>query len=62
MAIPVSDDSAYSRCAEVEAAGAAVHTVPLEDERVLMLHRADPPAFYTPSTITCGAKRVQTCL
>ena len=27
-----------------------------------MLHPAKPPAFYTPLTITCGAKQVQTCL
>ena len=27
-----------------------------------MLHPAEPPAFYTPLTITCGAKQVQTCL
>ena len=34
----------------------------LEDDRVLMLHPAEPPAFYTRLTITCGAKQVQTCL
>ena len=45
---PVSDDFAYSRWAEVEAAGAAAHTVPLEDDRVLMFHPAKPPVFYTP--------------
>ena len=27
-----------------------------------MLHPAEPPAFHTPLTITCGAKQVQTCL
>ena len=27
-----------------------------------MLHPEEPPAFYTPLTITCGAKQVQTCL
>ena len=27
-----------------------------------MLHPAEPPAFYTPLTITCGAKQVKTCL
>ena len=54
------EDFAYSRWAEVEAAGATAHTVPLEDDRVLMFLR--PPAFYTPLTITCGAKQVQTCL
>ena len=58
----MSDDFAYSRWAEVEAAGAAAHTVPLEEDCVLMLHPVEPPAFYTPLTITCGAKQVQTCL
>ena len=48
---------AHNRWAEVELAG-----VPLEDDCVLMLHPAEPPAFYTPLTITCGAKQVQTCL
>ena len=57
-----NDKFAYNRCAEVESAGVAAHTVPLEDDRVLMLHPAEPPAFYTPLTITCGAKQVQTCL
>ena len=52
----------YNRWAEVESAGVAAQTVPLEDDRVLMLHPAEPPAFYTPLTITCGAKQVQTCL
>ena len=56
------DDFAYSRCAKVEAAGAAVHSVPLEDDRVFMLHPAEPPAIYTPLSITCGTKQVQTCL
>ena len=46
---PVSDDFAYNRWAEIEAAGAAAPTVPLEDDRVLMLHPAEPHAFYTPS-------------
>ena len=57
-----SDEFAYNRWAEVELAGVAAHTVPLEEDRVLMLHLAEPPAFYTPLTITCGAKQVQTCL
>ena len=57
-----SDEFAYNRWAEVESAGVAAHTVPLEDDRVLMLHPAELPAFYTPLTITCGAKQVQTCL
>ena len=57
-----SDEFAYNRWAEVESAGVAAHTVPLEDDRVLMLHPAEPPAFYTLLTITCGAKQVQTCL
>ena len=56
------DEYAYNRCPEVESAAVAAHTVPLEDDRVLMLHPAEPPAFYTPLTITCGAKQVQTCL
>ena len=57
-----NDELAYNRWAEVESAGVAAHTVPLEDDRVLMLHPAEPPAFYTPLTITCGAKQVQTFL
>ena len=57
-----SDELAYNRWAEVESAGIAAHTVPLEDDRVLMLHPAEPPAFHTPMTFTCGAKQVQTCL
>ena len=57
-----SDEFAYNRWAKVESAGVAAHTVPLEDDLVLMLHPVEPPAFYTPLTITCGAKQVQTCL
>ena len=57
-----SDELAYNRWAEVESAGVAAHTVPLEDDRVLMLHPAEPPAFHTPLIVTCGAKQVQTCL
>ena len=57
-----SDEFAYSCWAEVEAAGVAAHRVPLEDDRVVMLHPTERPAFYTPLTITCGAKQVQTCL
>ena len=56
----VGDDLAYSRWAEIKAPAAAAHSVPLEDDRVLILHHAEPPAFYTPRTITCGAKQVQT--
>ena len=56
------DESAYNRWPEVESAGVAAHTVPLEDDRVLMLHPVDPPAFHTPLTNSCGAKQVQTCL
>ena len=52
-------ESAYNRWPEVESAGVAAHTVPLEGDRVLMLHPAEPPAFHTPLTITCGAKQVQ---
>ena len=59
---PVSDDFAYSRWMEVEAAGAAAPIVPLEDDCVLMLHPVKSPAFYTILTITCGDKQVQTCL
>ena len=58
---PVSDDSAYSLWAEAEAAGAAAHTVPLEDDRKLKLHPTDPQHFVHPS-LTCGAKQVQTHL
>ena len=43
-----NDEFAYNCWAEVESAGVAAHTVPLEDDRVLMLHPAEPPAFYTP--------------
>ena len=57
-----NDEFAYNRWAEVESAGVAAHTVPLEDDRVLMLHPAQPPAFHTPLTFTCSAKQVQTCL
>ena len=35
------DDFAHSRWAEVEAAGAAAHTVPLEDDCILMLYSQD---------------------
>ena len=61
LVIP-NKELAHSRWVEVESAGVAAQTVPLEDDRVLMLHPAEPPAFYTPLTITCGAKQVQTCL
>ena len=54
-----NDEFACKRWAEVESAGVAAHTVPLEDDRVLMLHPAEVPAFYTPLTFTC---QVQTCL
>ena len=57
-----NEELAHNRWAEVESAGVAAQTVPLEDDRVLMLHPAEPPAFYTPLTITCGTKQVQTCL
>ena len=59
---PVNDDFAYSRWVEVEATGAVAHTVPLEDNCVLMLQPAEPHAFYTPLIITCSAKQVQTHL
>ena len=61
LVIP-NEELAHNRWTEVELAGVAAQTVPLEDDRVLMLHPAEPPAFYTPLTITCGAKQVQTCL
>ena len=57
-----NDEFAYNRWAEVGSAGVAAHTVPLEYDRVLLLHPAEPPAFYTPLTNTCSAKQVQTCL
>ena len=57
-----NDDLAYNRWAEVESAGVAAHTVPLEDDRVLMLHPAEPPAFHPPLIVTCGTKQIQTCL
>ena len=57
-----TDELAYNRWAEVESADVAAHTVPLEDDRALMLHPTESPAFHTPLTITCGAKQVQTCL
>ena len=40
-----NDELSYNRWAEVESAGVAAHTVPLEDDRVLMLHPAEPPAI-----------------
>ena len=61
LVIP-EEEVAHNRWAEVESAGVAAQTVPLEDDRVLMLLSAEPPAFYTPLTITCGTKQVQTCL
>ena len=61
LVIP-DEELAHNRWAEVESAGVAVQTVPLEADCVLMLLPAEPPAFYTPLTITCGTKQVQTCL
>ena len=43
-----NEEYAYNRWAEVESAGIAAHTVPLEDDRVLMLHPAEPPRFTPP--------------
>ena len=57
-----NEELSHNRWAEVESAGVAAQTVPLEDDRVLMLHPAEPPAFYTPLTITCCAKLAQSCL
>ena len=61
LVIP-NEELAHNRWTEVEMAGVAAQTVPLEDDRVLMLHPAEPPAFHTPLTITCGAKQVQSWL
>ena len=61
LVIP-NEELAHNRWTEVLLAGVAAQTVPLEDDRVLMLHPSEPPAFYTPLTITCGAKQAQTCL
>ena len=54
---PVSDDFAYSRRAETDAAGVAARTVHLEDNCVLMLHPAEHPVMYTPLTVTCVANK-----
>ena len=43
-----NEELAYNGWAEVESTGVAAQTVPLEDDRVLMLHPAEPPVFYTP--------------
>ena len=59
---PVRDNFADSRWAERKAAGVAAQTVPLEDDRVLMLHPAEQPVIYTPFTVTCGAKQFHTSL
>ena len=61
LVIP-NEELAHNRWTEVEMAGVAAQTVPLEDDRVLMLHPAKPSAFHIPLTITCGAKQVQTWL
>ena len=59
---PVSDDFAFSRWAETEAAGVAAQTIPSEDDRVLVLHPAELPTLTPPLTVTCGDKQVQTSL
>ena len=59
---PESDDLAYSRWAETDPAGIAAHTVPIEDDRVLMLHPAEQPVVYNSLTVICGEKQVQTSL
>ena len=59
---PANDNLAYGRWAETEAAGIAAQTVPLEDDRVLVLHPAEQPAMCTPLTVTCGDKQVQTVM
>ena len=61
LVIP-NEELAHNCWAEVESSGVASQTVPLEDDRVLMLHPVEPPAFYTPLNITYGTKQVQTCL
>ena len=57
-----NEELVANRWTEVEMARVAAQTVPLEDDRVLMLQAAEPPAFHIPLTITCGAKQVQSWL
>ena len=61
---PVSDEFAFSRWAETEAAGIAAQTVPVDGDRVLVLHPAEreQPAMVPPLTVACGDKQVQTSL
>ena len=62
MQNPVSDDIAFSRWVETEAAGIAAQTIPAEGDRVLVQHPAVLPATSPPLTVTCGDKQVQTRL
>ena len=55
LVIP-NEELVHNRWTELKITGVSAQTVPLEDDRVLMLHPAEPPAFHTPLTITCGAK------
>ena len=58
----MSDDLAFSRWADTEAAGVAVQTIPAEDDRVLVLHPAELPTMSPSLTVTCGDKQTQTSL
>ena len=60
MENPVSDDIAFIRWAETEAAGIATQTMPAECDRVLVLRPAEPPAMTPTLNVTCGEKQVQT--
>ena len=41
----VSGDYAYSRWSELDAVDEAAHTLPLENDRVLVLHSPEPPTM-----------------
>ena len=55
-----SDDFAYSRWSKTDEAGVAAHTVPPGDDRVLVLHPAEPPLLCFAPAVTRGEKQVQT--
>ena len=60
---PVSDDLAYNRWAEAEAAGTTAQAVSTaEDDRVLVLRPADQPTSSPPLTVTCEERQVQTSM
>ena len=61
---PVSDEFAFSRWAETEAAGIAAQTIPVDDDRVLVLCPAEweQPATAPSLIVTCGDKQVQTSM